>query len=59
MNRVGVLFGDGKMFLPQVVKSSRIMKEAVDILQSHFQKSDSGTIGKIVIEYFVLDFTVQ
>ena len=46
MNRVGVLFGDGKMFLPQVVKSSRIMKEAVDILQSHFQKSDSGTIGK-------------
>ena len=49
MNRVGVLFGDGKMFLPQVVKSSRIMKEAVDILQSHFQKSDSGTIGKIVI----------
>ncbi len=49
MNKVGVLFGDGKMFLPQVVKSSRIMKEAVDILQTHFKKSDSGTIGKFVI----------
>ncbi len=50
MNKVGVLFGDGKMFLPQVVKSSRIMKEAVDILQVHFKKTDSNTnIGKIVI----------
>lgn len=49
MNRVGVLFGDGKMFLPQVVKSSRIMKEAVDILQVHFKKTDSNNIGKIVI----------
>ncbi len=50
MNKVGVLFGDGKMFLPQVVKSSRIMKEAVDILQVHFKKTDSNNnIGKIVI----------
>ena len=29
MNRVGDLFGDGKMFLPQVVKSARVMKKAV------------------------------
>ena len=29
MNRVGELFGDGKMFLPQVVKSARVMKKAV------------------------------
>lgn len=50
MNKVGVLFGDGKMFLPQVVKSSRIMKEAVDILQVHLKKEDgNNTIGKIVI----------
>ena len=32
MNKIGELFSEGKMFLPQVVKSSRIMKEAVDIL---------------------------
>ena len=29
MNVVGDLFGDGKMFLPQVVKSARVMKQAV------------------------------
>lgn len=33
MNRVGELFGEGKMFLPQVVKSARVMKEAVILLQ--------------------------
>ncbi len=33
MNRVGELFGEGKMFLPQVVKAARTMKEAVRILQ--------------------------
>ncbi len=52
MNKVGKLFGEGKMFLPQVVKSSRIMKEAVDILQSHIsesaEKSDKH-IGRIVL----------
>jgi 5-methyltetrahydrofolate--homocysteine methyltransferase len=32
MNRVGELFGEGKMFLPQVVKSARIMKQAVEML---------------------------
>ena len=29
MNKVGDLFGDGKMFLPQVVKSARVMKKSV------------------------------
>jgi len=44
MEKVGELFGDGKMFLPQVVKSARIMKEAVDILQPHMQEDiSSGT----------------
>lgn len=33
MNRVGELFGEGKMFLPQVVKTARTMKKAVEILQ--------------------------
>jgi len=33
MNKVGELFGEGKMFLPQVVKAARTMKEAVRILQ--------------------------
>ena len=33
MNKVGELFGAGKMFLPQVVKTARTMKKAVSILQ--------------------------
>lgn len=50
MNKVGELFGAGKMFLPQVVKSSRIMKEAVDILQKYIQKDSSKeTIGTYVL----------
>lgn len=49
MNIIGEYFGEGKMFLPQVVKSSRIMKEAVDILQSKFETSNKKEIGKIVL----------
>ncbi len=37
MNLVGQLFGEGKMFLPQVVKTARTMKQAVEILQPHLQ----------------------
>lgn len=37
MNRVGRLFGEGKMFLPQVVKTARTMKRAVQILQPHIE----------------------
>ena len=33
METVGKLFGEGKMFLPQVVKSAKIMRDAVDILE--------------------------
>ena len=33
MEHIGVLFGEGKMFLPQVVKSAKVMKEAVELLQ--------------------------
>lgn len=49
MNKVGELFGAGKMFLPQVVKSSRIMKEAVDILQVHLKNNGDKNIGRYVI----------
>lgn len=41
MEKVGTLFGDGKMFLPQVVKSAKVMKEAVAILQPEIEKHNS------------------
>ncbi|MBQ0043522.1 MAG: methionine synthase [Bacteroidales bacterium] len=45
METVGNYFGEGKMFLPQVVKSAKIMKEAVDILQPYMTegKDDDGS----------------
>ncbi|MDR2564313.1 MAG: methionine synthase [Prevotellaceae bacterium] len=52
MNRVGDLFGEGKMFLPQVVKSARVMKRAVARLQPviELQRTDEGTnAGKILL----------
>lgn len=50
MEQVGVLFGEGKMFLPQVVKSARVMKRAVTVLEPHLNSdvSYSGA-GKVVI----------
>ena len=39
MTLVGELFGDGKMFLPQVVKTARTMKRAVEIIQPHIEAS--------------------
>lgn len=41
MNEVGRLFGEGKMFLPQVVKTARTMKKAVDILQPFLENTQS------------------
>lgn len=41
MNTVGQLFGQGKMFLPQVVKTSRTMKKAVDILQPYILQHET------------------
>ena len=52
MNVVGDLFGSGKMFLPQVVKSARVMKRAVAYLQPFIEESkDSGasSAGKILM----------
>jgi 5-methyltetrahydrofolate--homocysteine methyltransferase len=45
MNRVGDLFGAGKMFLPQVVKSARVMKKAVAWLQPYIEAMKSGESG--------------
>ena len=43
METVGKLFGDGKMFLPQVVKSAKVMRDAVSILEPYIGKDDKGT----------------
>lgn len=53
MNRVGTLFGEGKMFLPQVVKTARTMKRAVAVLQPEIDRRHSaaprgGCAGKII-----------
>jgi len=53
MDRVGDLFGEGKMFLPQVVKSARVMKKAVAWLQPFIeaekQEGDAKNAGKILL----------
>ncbi|WP_291425203.1 methionine synthase [Deinococcus sp.] len=51
MNVVGDLFGAGKMFLPQVVKSARVMKKAVAYLTPYLEaeKSESSTKGKVLL----------
>jgi 5-methyltetrahydrofolate--homocysteine methyltransferase len=52
MKTVGDLFGEGKMFLPQVVKSARVMKKAVAWLQPFIEAKKTGgnnTKGKILL----------
>lgn len=53
MTRVGKLFGDGKMFLPQVVKSARVMKKAVSYLLPYIEKEkkqgETSSAGKILL----------
>ena len=52
MNEVGELFGAGKMFLPQVVKTARTMKMAVEILKPYMEaekKTGSVSAGKILL----------
>jgi len=52
MNVVGDLFGSGKMFLPQVVKSARVMKKAVAYLQPFIEAEKDGKVefsGKILM----------
>ncbi|MCB1764241.1 MAG: dihydropteroate synthase, partial [Gammaproteobacteria bacterium] len=52
MNLVGQLFGDGKMFLPQVVKSARVMKKSVAYLEPFIKEErvdNATTQGKILM----------
>ncbi len=52
MNVVGDLFGSGKMFLPQVVKSARVMKKAVAYLQPFIEAEKDGKVefaGRILM----------
>lgn len=52
MNEVGELFGAGKMFLPQVVKTARTMKQAVAILQPYIEKEKkvgAAKAGKVIL----------
>lgn len=51
MGAVGELFGAGKLFLPQVVKSARTMKQAVSILQPLIEKQKGGmaAAGKVLV----------
>lgn len=53
MNVVGDLFGSGKMFLPQVVKSARVMKKAVAFLQPYIEaskgKGERSNAGKVLM----------
>jgi 5-methyltetrahydrofolate--homocysteine methyltransferase len=51
MRTVGELFGDGKMFLPQVVKSARAMKQAVALITPHLEtgQASASSRGKLII----------
>lgn len=52
MNHVGQLFGEGKMFLPQVVKSARTMKQAVSILQPLIEsekEAGKSSAGRVLL----------
>ncbi len=54
MKVVGRLFGEGKMFLPQVVKSARVMKKAVSFLTPLMEKERKRTGGKSSARKFVI-----
>lgn len=52
LNKVGDLFGAGKMFLPQVIRSARVMKRAVGVLEPYLEKLKDGgapTAGKVLM----------
>ena len=45
MEKVGDLFGQGKMFLPQVVKSAKVMRDAVTVLEPYMEQGDESSDG--------------
>ena len=52
LNKVGDLFGAGKMFLPQVIRSARVMKKAVAVLDPYLQDTKDGGVrvaGKVLM----------
>ena len=51
MNRVGDLFGAGKMFLPQVIRAARVMKQAVAVLDPYLKEAEQAgaTAGKLLL----------
>jgi 5-methyltetrahydrofolate--homocysteine methyltransferase len=58
MNHVGDLFGSGRMFLPQVVKSARVMKKAVACLLPHLE-AEKKTLGSVTAKGKILLATVK
>ncbi|MFN3964004.1 MAG: methionine synthase [Silanimonas lenta] len=59
MNVVGDLFGAGKMFLPQVVKSARVMKKAVAVLLPHLEAEKAAAGGEAKTRGRILMATVK
>lgn len=51
MNKVGDLFGKGKMFLSQVIKSARVMNKAVDIINPYILTSNIENNGIFYLVY--------
>jgi 5-methyltetrahydrofolate--homocysteine methyltransferase len=59
MNVVGDLFGSGKMFLPQVIKSARVMKKAVAFLQPYIELEKQNSNQELSVQKKVLLATVK
>ena len=49
MEHIGQLFGEGKMFLPQVVKSAKVMKDAVALLQPYIEQEQTGRLERPLV----------
>ncbi|MCA8920160.1 MAG: methionine synthase [Planctomycetes bacterium] len=49
MGVVGELFGAGKMFLPQVVKSARVMQKAVALIEPHMEREANASRGRLLL----------
>ena len=49
MEEVGRRFGEGRMFLPQVVKSAKVMKDAVAVLEPYMQEEGSGAVKRPLV----------
>jgi len=49
MDEVGERFSKGSMFVPQMLRSAKTMKECMELLQPHFQESEAISKGKVLI----------